>query len=86
MEKLRFIKDHPTASFKKNQVVQMPEANVQAWIDSGYCVKDKEESVDLGNVKGSMKDLSVSKESQNNGGKSQKRFGSKKKNKKKKNK
>lgn len=42
MEKLRFIKDHPNARFKKGQVVDMPKENVKAWIDSGYCVLDSE--------------------------------------------
>jgi len=42
MEKLRFIKDHPNARFKKGQVIDMPKENVKAWIASGYCVLDSE--------------------------------------------
>lgn len=42
MEKLRFIKDHPNARFKKGQVIDMPKENVQGWIASGYCVLDSE--------------------------------------------
>jgi hypothetical protein len=42
MEKLRFIKDHPNAGFKKGQIVNMPKENVKAWIDSGYCALGSE--------------------------------------------
>ena len=79
MEKLRFIKDHSSKRFKKGQVVEMPKENVAAWIASGFCVLDSEEKIELGNVNGSMKKVSDSKENLKSGTKSQKKLSKNKK-------
>lgn len=57
MTELKFIKDHPSRRFKKGDIVEMPNENVDAWLKSGYVVVPKDDTGDaVGNVQSSSKD------------------------------
>lgn len=82
MTEIKFIKDHPSRKFKKDNIVEVQDANVDAWIKSGYAVINKAENV-VGKVTTSSENGGGDSKSKSN---KQSTFGSKKKKRNKKNK
>jgi len=85
MIELKFIKDHSSRRFKKGDVVEMPDENVKAWIDAGYCKLQSDVGDTAGNVETSTEVGGGIKESSANGGNLQKKLSKKNKKKNRKN-
>jgi len=75
MTDIKFIKDHPSRRFKKGDIIQMPNENIEAWIKSGYCKLANEIGEALGNVESS----SIGGEVLESNSKKQSKFGKDKK-------